>query len=112
MLFSKSLDEHLHGIIRQGKYEEFKKLIWKIVQLLRKEYTEENLPTTEDAILEAVNEALDKMWESEGVVRSMAVYKSFIHVREAKENAENERKEAIEFAEYERLKNKFENKGR
>ena len=112
MLFRTSVDDYLNSIICQGNYQEFKQFIWKMVQLHRKEYTEENLPTAEDAILEAVNEALDKMWESEGVVRSMAVYKSFIHVREAKENAENERKEAIEFAEYERLKNKFENKGR
>lgn len=108
LLSARSLDNHLRSIIREGNYEEYKKLIWKIVQIHRTVFTEENLPTAEDAILEAVNEALDKMWESEGVVRSMAVYKSFIHVRDAIENADNERKEAIEYAEYERLKNKFE----
>lgn len=100
MLFRTSVDDYLNSIICQGNYQEFKQFIWKMVQLHRKEYTEENLPTAEDAILEAVNEALDKMWESEGVLRSMAVYKSFIHIREAKENAENERKEAIEYIEY------------
>ena len=38
----------------------------------------------------------------------MGVYKSFIPIREAIKNAEDERKTAIEYAEYERLKKKFE----
>lgn len=108
MLFGKSIDEHLNSIICQGNYDKFKQFIWELVQRHRKEYTEENLPTAEDAILEAVNEALDKMWEIEGCVRSMGVYKSFIPIREAIKNDDDERKTAIEYAEYERLKKKFE----
>lgn len=91
MMFDNSLVGHLSANIQQGNYGRYKDLFLTIVKIHRKTFTEENLPTAEDAILEAVNEALDKMWEREGCVRDMAVYKTFIAKREARLEEEKQR---------------------
>jgi cellulose biosynthesis protein BcsQ len=109
LIFGKRIDSELKRIISCGNNKEYQELFHDIIRIHRSIFTEENLPAAEDAILEFVNIALDKMWENEGCVRSMGVYKSFIPIREAIKNADNERKTAIEYAEYERLKQKFEN---
>jgi len=75
-------DRQLKTIIQQGNQDQYRALIKKIVKLHRKEYTEDNLPTSEDFILELVNDALDEMWEHDGVKRDMSVYKTFIEDRE------------------------------
>jgi hypothetical protein len=79
---TKSLEKRISQEIRQGEYNRYKQLLHLIVKVHRDTFTEENLPTAEDAILEGVNEALDNMWKKEGVQRNMTVYKSFIEPRE------------------------------
>lgn len=76
-----SFDAKLRKIIQQGNQDKYRELIKKIVQFHVEEYTEDNLPTAEDFILELVNDALDEMWEKQGVKRDMAIYKSFLDAR-------------------------------
>jgi hypothetical protein len=77
-MFGKNLEQHLRGVIKEGNFEGYKSLLSLIVKIHRETFTEENLPTAEDAILECVNEALDRMWAKEHVTRDMAVYKTFL----------------------------------
>jgi hypothetical protein len=82
-MFGKTLEQHLRNVIRQGNSTGYEDLFRLIVHIHRETFTEENLPTAEDAILEHVNYALDVMWKKEHVPRDMAVYKTFIAKREA-----------------------------
>ena len=73
------LENMLSDIIQMGNYDEYLNLFRLIVKLHRKQFTEENLPTSEYEILTMVNKVLDEMWEYCGYKRDMTVYQSFVN---------------------------------
>ena len=62
-------DRKLRRIISQGDTSrEYRKLFKRIVEIHREEFTEENIPTTEDYLQELLREGIEDARSREGVL--------------------------------------------